>query len=514
MQNRTFFLQILLIVLSGLFISKSSYSFDAERIITTSHFIISYTVTDSNPALVLASELEISHNIISGFIEIDPLEKIHVNLSGGSSIIDSGAELKILQGVLYVPMSENFNTIKNKLYSKLFYIYLQKLMHYENLTVIPGENLVEAIIQYPLMERHVLNAMLYDLVNIEKITAIDPGKIDRFNKYQQGVIYNLFIDFIISSYGKKILIQSLKDTVYYSGLINSISMITGDTSSAIADNFNLWLLKFNAENRLESLTEKKSISAEDGFQNCAYSISENGLSALLQLKDNSYRIFIKNTGAGQILKLAETENNSYYNEIVFMNENQLIIIEVVQNGSRILLYDISKKEFSKAVLIPYLFISEAASSENNMILFSADCGAKSDIYTYNIYTEQLEILTVSGINRFPVRMNKKVFCISGINSGSIVELYKTTGESRVLFSAERRISYLKKVNEETVTFLMNINGRDSMYIMNVLTGNMQKINLNDISILKPQISGRYLYFFSFYKSKYQFFSTLYSADTL
>ena len=510
--RKTFLLYKIIFLITVLFLSKSSYSDYADRTIATPHFIINYNTNISSYAVMLSSELESCNNQISVFFETDMLERVHVFITEGNAKAVTAEELNSKYNKIYISSSENFNDVKSEIYRKIFLIHLRKIIQNENLTSVIDESFIDAILQYTLSDKHFINTILFDLVNNEQINTADTDKIKKLNKEQQQGIYTAFIDFVISGYGKKILIQSLKDCGYYNGVFNSISMITGDSIPVISEKFTSWLLKHKSTNTIEQRNGKITIHKDDGFIDCLYSLSEDEQSAVIQIKNGKSRIIFKNGLEEQIISLKNTESTSYFSDIDFINNNQLIIIEVLQNGSSILLYDILQKKFHQKVLLPFLFITHASTFNNESLIFSAVCGKESNIYTFNMTNSEFNILTESGNNHMPLMLNNKAYFVSSGDNNKITEMDATTGKIKTLFSTDSKISDLNRVDDDTVIFSMHISNQDSIYTMNVNSNALKKISINNLSIMKPEISGKHIYFFSFYKSRYKLFSTEYSGE--
>jgi hypothetical protein len=498
-------LTIIIILLSG-----SVYAVDSIRTLTSSHFIINYNISESNPAIKLSSDLESMYDTISRFLEIDPLEKIHLKITKDLTSITPADEFNQNYEFISIYPEGDYNRIKSELYDRLFTVFLRKLIQTQNITSVIPENFIQALRRYPVMNRQLQNVMLNDLVNIEGLTSISLNQISTLNTTQQQLVYSAFIDFIISSYGKKILIQSLKDAVYYNGFFNSITMITGDSAGTIETGFNSWLLQYKSGSRLETDDRMKLIHLKDECENSSYSISDDGQIALLQIKDNQYRIFLKNKTSEEIIYLKKTGIQSSFNELIFVSKSRLAVVEILLNGSKILIYDIPGKKIVKQIPLSQLFIDEIQYSEKNKFIFSAWCGSHSDIYTFDIETDQFNIITESGNNYYPLILNNKAYYVSVSDKNNIRELDLSSGEIKSIFSSERKISDLNKVNNHTFTFFMNLNGADTLYIMDTQSGNLNRINTASPSISKPQITGRHIYFFSFFKGRYRLFTYEYN----
>ncbi len=502
---KKYYFSAYILVITAFFVSGSAYAVNSSRTLTTSHFIIKYNISESNPAILLSLDIESIYDTISSFLNFDPLEKIHVNVTEDLSSMIPTAELYQDNNFLSVYAGGDYNRIKSELHDKLFTVFLRKLIQTQNITSVIDENLFWALTRYPVTSREFQNIKLNDLVNIEGLNLIKLNKISKFNKNQQQIIYSAFIDFIISSYGKKILIQSLKDTVYYNGFLKSISMITGYSAADIENGFNSWLLQYKSDDRLQTDGKMELIHFNDEYNDSSYSISDDGQSAILQMKDDKYRILLKSAKPEEIIYLKNSEAGSSFNELFFIGNSRIAVIEILQTGSKIFLYDIPGKNFFKTIPLFHLFISEIKYSGEGTFIFSAMCGSHSDIYTIEIKTGQFNILTESGNNYSPIILDNKVYFVSMNDKSDIRELDNNTGGVKSIFSAEGKLTDLNRVDNHTFTFSMNINGKDTLYVMNTKSGSFIRVNIASPSILKPRITGRYIYFFSFFKSRYRLF---------
>jgi len=123
----------------------------------------------------------------------------------------------------------------------------------------------------------------------------------------------------------------------------------------------------------------------------------------------------------------------------------------------------------------------------------------------NVNNGDLDILTETGANHFPVMLKNKTYFLSNKNKFSIIELDSRSGTFKTLFSTEQEITRLNSDNDKLLVFSMNMNGSDNIFTIDVQSGNLSQITKGINSNLAPQISGKYLYYFSFFKSRYQIF---------
>ncbi|PKL17978.1 MAG: hypothetical protein CVV49_08260 [Spirochaetae bacterium HGW-Spirochaetae-5] len=104
-------LTIIIILLSG-----SAFAVDSLRTLTSSHFIINYNISESNPAIKLSSDLESIYDTISRFLEIDPLEKIHIKITKDLSNMMPADEFNQNYEVISIYPGGDYNRIKSELY--------------------------------------------------------------------------------------------------------------------------------------------------------------------------------------------------------------------------------------------------------------------------------------------------------------------------------------------------------------------------------------------------------------
>jgi len=344
-------------------------------------------------------------------------------------------------------------------------------------------------------------------VNVFQITAIDLKRIEKYNKYEQFAVYTAFIDFIISSYGKKIFVQSLKDLDYYNSFIESLSKISGDTVFSISDNFNAYL-----HDRKSDLThgfDKKNLffSEIDKFTDVSYSIAENHQVAVLKRNEKLYKCILKNGVSESSMILANSEAESIFSDLVFISNDQIAFLEVLESGSIVHIYDIKTNKFMNKFFFPLLFISDINPLGDKKLIFSATSGLKSNLYTVILASGEIDILTESGSNYCPVFLNDKVYFISRGSRSSIVELNTKSLEKKILFSTDQKIynlNHAKTVSSKLI-FNLGMDGIDNIFLYDLKYGDLHQITSENNSHLYPDLSGTNIYFFSFYRGEYRLF---------
>ncbi len=505
-------ISIFILLITVIFLSKDSSAHSANKVLTTDHFIINYNTDNSSCAIALAGKMESYYNTTASFLEFDQLDKINIFLPGDNNNNFFPEISSAIKSNLFISPSVNFNIIEKDLYYKTFLICLQKIMSNGKSISIIEKNFIDALVQYPLKNNNFIETICTDLVNISQITSIDLKKINQFKDDDQLVIYTLMINFVINNYGKKNLIQSLKDADYYGNFYESLSKLTGESISEISDKFNSFIQKRRSIVNTDSPDKKLFLNNPGDFYIITYSLSSNQQCAILQKNKSKFQLMLKNSDDERIIKLEHSESESIYNELTFIENDKLAIVEILESGSKIHIFDLKNNVFVSGISIPLLFISEISFSNSNSLLFSASSGLFNDIYTVNIDTGNLEILTDSGKNFFPVQQNDKVYFVSGSDKWSINEIDVVSGKINTLFSTDQKISHLNFVNSKTLVFSMTINGFDNVFLLDLQTGNPGRITKDSNSILSPQISGQYLYYFSFYKSRYQLFYSVYDTS--
>lgn len=512
--------QIIIFVFTILFISNVSYAASTVKVLTTDHFKINYNLNDSGFAIAVAVKAESCNDAITAFLEMEHPSRINIFLSEKRDQKFFRKTYYNISNDLFFSSNCNFNVVESELYKNIFTIYLNTLLQNGKGYKIIGDNFVNALIQYPGLEDDFIETRISDLVNTSQISSIDLTGIEKYNEDEQTIIYYALIDFIISNYGKKILIQSLKDAAYYDNYYLSLSEITGVSIKAISDNFNTFLCKYKPLSIAEPENKKRLFRSIDEFIDISYSIADDNTVAVLQKNNNTFKILLKNGENFKSIILDHSESESFFSEIAFINNNQLAIVEILESGSTILCFDIKNYKFSEKRFLPSLYISAISpvdGSENSSechynMIFSARCGSASDIYTFNIKTGDFNILTETGNNYFPVSLKDKVYFIINNDKNSIVESDSRSGINKILFSTEGKISDLSIADENTLVFSTKIDGLKNILSFDLSSGRLRKVTCYSHSNLLPRISGKNIYFLSFYKSKYQLFFDTYNPS--
>ena len=403
--NRLFLFLIILI----LFTHKISLaSTTDDKTLITDHFAINFNAENSAYTFAIAARLEAYNGVITSFFETDFLERVNVFISNSKSKYISDNE----SGSIYIAADENFFDTEKKIYEDLFFIYLEKLMYGRDGLNRIGKNFIKVLASFPKMEQEHFNAILSDLINESLTSPINIENLDSYHEAIQQEIYTALTYFIISDYGKKIFIQSLKDAEYYNGFFKSLSSITGEGRDKISERFNLFLKKSSNDISYIKNRGRLLIESDDKFFDVSFSIIGEREIAILQHDNEQYRFLIKSGDEMKVIPLKQSEQGSYFNNIVSIGNNLIVVTEIVKSGSKIYLFDIIKNDFTDSLLIPLLFIREINPINNEALIFSAYCGLNSDIYTFNIKSREVKVITESGNNSHPVMFGNKIYYIS------------------------------------------------------------------------------------------------------
>jgi len=401
---------IILIILI-LLTHKISHSSVNDKTLITDHFVINFNTQASAYAIAIATRLEAYNHIICSFFEMDFLERVNVYVYYNKS--SSNADN------IYLSSDTNFFDTEIKIYEELFFIYLARLMHGGGLTKI-NKNFIEALLSYPMVEQsqNYLKLILNDLLNISLISSVDIENLGAYSDAVQREIYTVFTHYVISNYGKKILIQSLKDTKYYNGFFRSLSSITGESINKISDGFNLFLRKSREDISDIKNTGRLVIGMDDGFSDVSFSIIDENRVVILQQYKDDYRFVLIEMGMKKVIYLKLSGKGSCFNNIVSLDNNLIAITEIMKNGSKIHLFDITAHNFTDNFFLPLVFIRDINSANNEIIVFSAYCGLTNDIYSFNIKNREFKVINGSGYNNHPVTIGNKIYYISlykGVN---------------------------------------------------------------------------------------------------
>ena len=307
------------------------------------------------------------------------------------------------------------------------------------------------------------------------------------------------------------MIQSLKDADYYNGFLESLSAITGDSREKILYSLKLYIDKEKQRGPVLQGKDVNIVCRSDDYSDIGVSISGNGQSAVLQERESRYRILMKRGEDEKVLVLKKSENGSFFSSLLFLNNNLIGTVENVKSGSVIHLYNTESDSIRK-LNVPYLYISDINPVNTETVVFSATCGINSNIYTININTGELTILMDSGNNFSPVLLKDKLYYVSRLKDYRIIELNILSGDLKTIYTSPGRISRIKPGNENELLFSMNTGGFYNIYSIDPRSGNQRPVILNKNYNLLSLVSGRYIYYLSYYKSSYRLFMNEYSHD--
>jgi len=495
---------LIFIILSAHKISQASTD---DKILITDHFVVNFNIETGAYAFAIATRIEAYNSVITSFLETDFIERVNVFIYNNRSKYMSSS----INDRINIFADENFFDTEKSIYENIFFLYLEKLMHgSEGLTQI-NKNFIEALISFSRIEQKHLNVILSDLINELLLSSIDIENMDSLNESVQQEIYTAFTYYAISNYGKKIFIQSLKDTAYYNGFFQSLSNITGESINKISEGFNLFLQKKGKDISHIKNNGRLLIDRDDKFSDVSFSIIGESKVVILQKDKDKYRFLLKDRDEVKEINLKLSEQGSYFNNIVSLDNNFIAVSEIVKNGSRIFLFDLIKNDFTDSLLIPMVFIRDINPINNEAFIFSAYCGLTSDIYTFNIKSREFKVITESGNNSYPLMIGNKIYYISYLNrnniidKNNIIELDMLSGKKNTLFSTDMKILYLKPVNDKALIYSINLNGCDTVYIYNLTSGKMEKI-INAICLNNmAYVFNKYIYYISLHKGMSRIF---------
>lgn len=505
-------LHITILTFTILFITKSSFPTFSEKVLITDHFKIDYNIKISGFAASIAVKSESINDIITSFLEIENPSRITISISDNDQRNFFIKRYSNTGNKLFISSGCNYSLVEKKLYREIFELYLETLFQDSKSDRIIGKNFIDAVIEYPANDHDHIAMKINDLVNASQINAVDLKRIDEYESDDQIGIYTAFIDFIISKYGKNIFIQSLKDTAYYGDFFISLSSITGTTLKEVSDGFNTYLGKHKSAETAVNGNNRQLFHKIDDFNDISFSLISDE-AAVLQKNGNMFRMLLKTGDLVKYIRLARTDNESYFSDLVFVDNKKIALVEILQAGSAIRIFDIGSGEFIDYKFLPALFISSINKIEGgedsagfiNKVIFSAISGSESDIFSFELNSGNLEILTESGVNYFPVYYRDKIYSISNTGKGSIIESDIRTGTTRTLFSAEKNISGLNIVDGKTLFFSTWTNGSENIFSFDITSGMLRQITLTAGSNFRPLILNKKMYYLSFHKNCYRLF---------
>ena len=499
-----FFLVLLLSVFQRNIIAS-----DNGKILETDHFIIKSELKSGSHSIAFAQKLETYHGIITSFIEYEPLQKTNVLIIQEKNFSAFLPDLFITGNQLIINSDEHFYDPENILYNKLFISYLEKSMNSRSPSSVLDNTFLNSLLNYSISGSNVIGVVVNDLVNNMGLLTVDLKNIRKYKSSIQEIIYTAFIEYIISTYGKSILTQSVKDAYYYDNIFNALSIITGTSGEDIVKGFNHYLSGYkNSVNKNEI---KKILDTGDNeYTNISFAILKNDI-AVLQKNKETYRILLKNSTGSRIIELKHSEKDSSFNDVIFIKNNSVIVTEIINKGSVILIYDINSKKINNKFILPYMYLTSSCTDDENYLIFTALCGQYSDIYMINLLTGRLDNITESGNNYYPVKIKDRLYCISVTDKCSIIEIIKHSGEVRTLFSTNQKISDLSVMDENYLIFTMEMNGISNIYRLNVQGKNLSQITNGRCLNHTPRFLNNKIYYFSYHKSRYRIFFMEYNA---
>lgn len=484
----------------------NSYASGYSEILNTDHFIIQFDLKNSSCAAALAPRLELYHELITSFLDTEITNRVKIILTTRDNdnlqIIKSSSEQ-------YIYTDGNLNDPEQNIYCDIFSLYLQNITLKSGGSLSIDKNFVSALMRYPVTEKKFTELIINDLAVNCGITAVEFKNIKTYHNEIQFGIFTALIDFVISSYNKKILMQSIRDADYYEGFYKALSAITGDSETVIAEKFNAYLSKHESGSDADLDTKKEFLKNNDEFTDISFDISGNGQIAVIQKNSGGFRILLKNGEKDSAIPLNVSQSGSTFNDIDFAGNNKLALTETDKTGSTIHIFDIGSNKITASISMPYLFISDINYLKDDEFIFSAGCGLTSDIYTIDITGGKFSIITQSGNNYSPVMLNDKIYFISGTTKSNIIELDNKSGELKTLFSTEQKISHLDNAAGGKLVFSLKLNGLENIYTLDIKSGGLQRMTDGASSNILPRATETAIFYFSFYKSKYRIFSTAY-----
>jgi hypothetical protein len=482
------------------------FASDNTRILITDHFIIKTEAENSNCSVAFAEKLEKYHSLIINFIEYEPLSKMNISVIGGRNFPSVFYDITGPGNQLVIDHEGNFYDSENILYNKLFNSYLRISMNNkEPASVMPGDFL-NALMKYTDSGSKFTAVIVNDLVNNLDLLPLDVGIIEKYNSFVRESIYTAFIDYVVTVHGRKVLSQSVKDAYYYDNIFNSLSMITGSTVDEINKGFNLYLSAYRKDSVKKNVNKIFFDTGDDGFKDISFTVLNNNISVLQENKGD-YRILYRNGAYAKTINLKHSEKNSRYNDIIYIGDNLIAVSEILGNGGTVFIYDMTKDRLIRRFELPYIFPTALSRYDQTHLLFSAFCGSKSDVFTLNSETGEVNNITESGNFFSPARLNNSLYCISITDKYSIIEISGDTGKKKIIFSTNQKLAGLGTIDGNRLVFSMEMNGLTEIYSIDVHGENLRQITGDMCMNHFPRFSGNSIYFFSYYKSRYRIFFT-------
>jgi len=437
------------------------YTFASETpgntYLKTSHFIIRHNENITPYAAVVAEHAEAHYEKIESFLKYSLNETIKISVTdkGGISLIPE-------YGSIHFSPSSNFHESADVLYRQIFLRFIDSICRQTagNFRLQTFSDLfIDMLCSYSFtgFDLH-KELILRDQLKISKLNQLHIMEIDSLNGDAMKAAYAGFFYFIESSYGRKIMLRALKDSVYYGSFLNSLKSVTGKTIDEIDSEFN------------EFLSSKiyTAIPAGDyGILKVDFNYDHikdfyiyNGRITILAAQNNSTEIFMidKNSGIPSIIKLP---GNLTLKSICHFENNYIAIAGDYGHVSSIIIYDIDQLRITRVIKLPGIHINTINNSvQDGVFMLNSVNGISGSIietdYSSVIINRKnaADITGSSGI----ITRGESVYYIAKKDLYELIELNLLTGDEQPLLKSKDEIMSLTVSGDNIIIAANNSSG--------------------------------------------------------
>lgn len=423
----------------------------------TSHFIIRHNENITPYAAAVAEHAEAHYKKVESFLEYSLNETIKISVTdkGGISLIP---EYKSL----HFSPSSNFHESIDVLYRQIFVRFINSMCRQTagNIRLKTfNDFFTDMLCNYSItgFDLH-KELILRDQLKINKLNQLHIMEIDNLNGDAIKAAYAGFFYFIESSYGRKIMLRTLKDSVYYGSFLNSLKSVTGKTIDEIDSEFN----KFLSSKIYTAIPtgDYGILKMDFNYDHIKDFFIYNGRIAILAAQNNSTEIFMIDTKTG-IPAMIKAFNNLTLKSICHFDNNYIAIAGDYGHVSSIIIYDTDRLRIEKEIKLHGIHINTINKSvQDGVLMLNSVSGISESIIAadYNsviINRKSAGCITdSSGI----ITRSESVYYIAKKDLYELIELNLITGDEQSLLKTKDKIMSLTVSGDNIIIAANNSSG--------------------------------------------------------
>ncbi len=507
MSFKSFFVKLVIPVSLSVFMSiplQSSEPLTWHQL-KSANFNIYYLNDQQGAAVRIASCMEKRNRHIGEFLKYTMPVKLNMYLlfsNSSKSSMKSDIENQDVNNIcLYTDYSykHNSETISEILIKR----YLQSLTSELSSSLLMSSNQIDLWL-YNALSSYITgsnaeeyNTEMRDLVINRKIKF--SSLREQFGGETIQAVRAGFISFTDSVYGREKLIHILKNIPYYGGFQSSLVRVTGEKKEIIFQKFNAYLKSKYPQP--QSVQDKRLQGKFDNSDFATISFAaekKNKKIAVLQKEKYSYRIIMTGKGKEEIIfRFSGNKTSSReISALTFLSENYLAVLLQTDEGSEIKIVNAADGRLFRKVTFPFMYLN-SIHSLNNMrgLLFSAETGSETSIYTYSLKNRKLKKISRNNFtDSSPVLAdNEKIYYLSKRDQYTIIETDLSGRRERVLLKMKDKIKDLSSSGHE-LYFSLKDRGVFNIYALDLKTMRRRKISAVNTTAKMPQkLDDRIIY---------------------